>query len=500
MRAVNIMFDSLNKEYLSAYGCDWTHTPNFLRLAEKTARFNRAYVGSMPCMPARREMHTGRYNFLHRSWGPLEPFDRSTPEILSSNGVYTHCSTDHAHYWQDGGLTYHNRYDSCDMIRGQEGDWWKAEVDGFENRFDIRRQDVVNRKHRHDETDHPHVQTYLSGMEFLKNNKDSDNWFLQLEYFDPHEPFTAPERFFELYNLDNQDNDWPSYAPTEQQTEGVQKEGRLNYAAALSMCDHYLGKVLDYFDEHNLWEDTLLIVNTDHGFLLGEHGLFGKNYMPTYNDIANVPLFIWDPRSAISGEERNALVQTIDIPATLLGYFGIDKPAEMHGKDLVNAIENDGSVRNAALFGYFGKHINVTDGDYVYMRAAQNENNSPLYNYTLMPSHLFVPFSTEEMEQADDKLYRDFSFTQQSPVMKINANHDYMPKNSCYDFNKHVALGDVCIDVRNGTKPLILCDDEKVKTRLLREMFELMQENDAPPEQYLRVDLPYKKESGNSVC
>jgi arylsulfatase A-like enzyme len=64
--------------------------PNFKRLGEKTAVFDNNYVGSLPCMPARRELHTGRLNFLHRDWTPLEPFDDSTPEILKQNGVYSH--------------------------------------------------------------------------------------------------------------------------------------------------------------------------------------------------------------------------------------------------------------------------------------------------------------------------------------------------------------------------------------------------------------------------
>lgn len=491
MKAVNIMFDSLNKEYLSAYGCEWTHTPNFKRLAEKTARFNRAYVGSMPCMPARRELHTGRYNFLHRSWGPLEPFDQSVPELLSNNGIYTHVATDHAHYWQDGGLTYHSRYNSYDMIRGQEGDWWKAEVEGFEERLDLRRQDDINRKYTEEERHHPHVRTFQAGMDFLKANKDADNWFLHLEYFDPHEPYTAPRRFYEMYDLENQDHDWPKYAPVVEQSDGVNAEAKRNYAAALSMCDYYLGKVLDYFDEHNLWEDTLLIVNTDHGFLLGEHGFFGKNYMPTYNEIANIPFFIWDPRHPAQNEERNSLVQTIDIGPTLLGYFNIDQPKEMLGKDLEPVMENDAKVREAALFGYFGKHVNVTDGDYVYMRAAQSEKNTPLYNYTLMPSHLFVPFSVEEMKLADDELYRDFQFTRQSPVMRINANHDLMPKNSCYEFDKHMEWGDVCFDLKSDPKQLTPLHEEHIKVRLLEKMYVLMQENDAPKEQYERLQLPY---------
>ena len=82
MKAIMVMFDSLNRHMLPPYGCDWVHAPNFTRLAERTVTFENSYIGSMPCIPARREMHTGRYNFLHRSWGPIEPFDDSAPQML----------------------------------------------------------------------------------------------------------------------------------------------------------------------------------------------------------------------------------------------------------------------------------------------------------------------------------------------------------------------------------------------------------------------------------
>jgi len=128
MKAIMVMYDSLNREMLESYGCNWTKTPNFKRLAEKCVQFEQCYVGSMPCMPARRELQTGRINFFHRSWGPMEPFDDSMPEILKKGGVYTHLVSDHQHYWEDGGATYHNRYSSWEIARGQEGDNWKADV------------------------------------------------------------------------------------------------------------------------------------------------------------------------------------------------------------------------------------------------------------------------------------------------------------------------------------------------------------------------------------
>ena len=101
MRAIMVMFDSLNRRFLPNYGCNWVSAPNFQRLAEKSVTYDNFYASSLPCMPARRDLHTGRPNFLHRSWGPLEPFDNSMPEILKEHGIYTRLISDHGHYWEE---------------------------------------------------------------------------------------------------------------------------------------------------------------------------------------------------------------------------------------------------------------------------------------------------------------------------------------------------------------------------------------------------------------
>lgn len=68
MKAVFVLFDSLNRRVLAPYGGTRVPTPNFSRLAERAVIFDRHYVGSLPCMPARRDIQTGRLSFLHRSW------------------------------------------------------------------------------------------------------------------------------------------------------------------------------------------------------------------------------------------------------------------------------------------------------------------------------------------------------------------------------------------------------------------------------------------------
>ena len=82
-----------------------------------------------PACPRAATCRPGRHTFLHRSWGPLEPFDNSFPELLKTAGAYSHLISDHYHYWEDGGATYHTRYNSFEFIRGQESDPWKVLLD-----------------------------------------------------------------------------------------------------------------------------------------------------------------------------------------------------------------------------------------------------------------------------------------------------------------------------------------------------------------------------------
>ena len=167
MKTIFVLFDSLVRNALECYGGSAVATPQFKRFAQRAVTFDNHYVGSLPCMPARRDLHTGRLNFLHRSWGALEPFDQSFSELLRTQGTYTHLISDHYHYWEDGGATYHNRYSSWEFIRGQEWDKWKAMVQPPLERFkqmyhpmqqpegphDGRLQTMVNREYMKNEAD-----------------------------------------------------------------------------------------------------------------------------------------------------------------------------------------------------------------------------------------------------------------------------------------------------------------------------------------------------------
>lgn len=488
MRAIIVMFDSLNRRMLPPYGDTHTHAPNFTRLATRTATFERCYAGSMPCMPARRELHTGRYNFLHRSWGPIEPFDDSMPEILARNGVYTHLVTDHQHYWEDGGATYHTRYSSHEFFRGQEGDLWKGVVANADrsqltNVYSrLRNQDRTNRTYMAEEADHPQSHTFEAGLEFIATNADQDRWMLQLETFDPHEPFFSYEQYHQLYpddaaGPDGEDFDWPPYARVTE-SRAKTEQARNRYLALLSMCDRNLGRVLDLMDEKNMWQDTMLIVCTDHGYMLGERGWWGKSVMPWYDETIHTPFFVWDPRSGIAGERREALVQTIDIAPTLLDFFDLEPMPSMLGRPLRETVASDVPVREAGLFGVFGGHVSVTDGRYVYMRACADPANTPLFEHTLMPTHMRSRFEPAEFEQVE--LMAGFSFTKGAPVMRMPG----------WTMRGPSEFGTLLYDLQTDPGQTAPLRDAALEMRMAGLLVELMRANEAPPSQFERLGLP----------
>jgi len=490
-RAIMVMFDSLNRHMLPPYGELRVHAPNFARLADRTVTYDNNYAGSMPCMPSRRELHTGRYNFLHRSWGPLEPFDDSMPQMLRENGVHTHLASDHPHYWEDGGATYHTRYSTWEFFRGQEADPWKADLVSVEmprqaHRLEPRpvRQDWINRRHMPTEAEHSQTLTFDAGVEFIRTNERAEApWFVQIEAFDPHEPFFTHDTYKSLYphDYDGPVLDWPGYQRVTDAPATVEHV-RDEYRALLSMCDHSLGRVLDVMDELDMWQDTMLIVCTDHGFLLGEHGWWAKSVQPWFNELVHTPLFVWDPRTADQGVRSDALVQMIDLAPTLLDYFGQRLPPDMQGRPLDSWQEHEprtgATGRRGAMFGVFGGHANVTDGRFVYMRACANPKNEPLKEYTLMPTRMRARFRPEEFEGA--KLAPPFSFTKGVAVLEVRGQEQLNP------YYYGTLLFDLATDP-DQEHPLI---DDDVELRMAQLLVDLMKENDAPDEQFIRLGLP----------
>jgi len=484
MKAIVLMFDSLNRHFLPPYGADWVHAPNFERLAERAVTFEQSYVCSTPCMPARRDFHTSRPNFLHTPWTPLDTFDDSVPEILSRNGVYTHLVSDHYHYWEDNGHYYNTRYDTWEFLRGQEGDPWIGQVADPEIPEHInkkgRRQDWVNRPHIAAEEDLPTTRTIRAGMEFIRRNHEADNWMLHIEAFDPHEPFCVPQKYLDLYDdpYEGPVFDWSVYNERTDETDEQIHHLRTQYAASVTACDARLGEVLDLMDELDLWDDTMLVVWTDHGHMLGEHDLFAKNYQPWYEELSHTPFFVWDPRSARKGARCDALVQpALDVGPTLLDLFGVDETPDMLGHCLTETIAEDKPVREAAIFGNFGYHVNVTDGQYTYYRAPE-PGNGPLHAYTLQTIRWRRRLISDG-EVPEMTLVPPLSFSKELPVLRVTVPGRARP----------VEFGTSLFDVVDDPQQLNPLQDADIEQRMIDHLVRLMEACDAPPEQYERLGL-----------
>ncbi|HUG60808.1 MAG TPA: sulfatase, partial [Methylomirabilota bacterium] len=425
------------------------------------------------------------------------PFDNAFPELLKTKDVHSHLVTDHYHYWEDGGATYHNRYSTFEFVRGQESDPWKAMVQPPWERLAEKYHPaqvnagggigkygpyMINREFIRDEKDFPSVQCFAHGLEFLDINRDKDGWLLQIETFDPHEPFFAPERFKEPYKTgwNGPIRDWPRYGRVEELPEEA-SELRANYYAIVALCDFLLGQLLDYFDAHDLWKDTALVVTTDHGFLLGEHDFWAKNRMNMYEEIVHIPLFIHDPRNP--GARRiDRLTQSVDVAPTFLDLYGVAAPAETEGRSLLS--END---REALIFGYFGGAVNVTDGRFTYHRYPADLKRQEIYQYTVMPTHLNKPFTPEELSGAT--LAEPFAWTKKAPLLKVPMI-DRSPMFNNYGPGAMIEGDTRLYDLQSDPGQETPLQDPAVEARMVGLMRALMDRNEAPPEAYARLALP----------
>lgn len=491
MKTVLLLYDSLTLKSLSCYGGSCP-TPNFDRLAARSMQFDKHIVGSMPCMPARRDLQTGRLNFLHRSWGPLEPFDVTATGLMRQAGIHSHLVTDHYHYFENGGATYHTAFGSWDFIRGQEADPWvpciapphdsiaaKYHAEQVETDTEgYRLQAAMNRTRIRETPEFPTVRTFDAGLAFLDAHARHDNWFLQIEVFDPHEPFHAPPEFCARFPTTGKKvRDWPRYRRDDPDDDTADLVA--NQAALVAMCDAQLGRLLDAMDAGDMWRDTALIVTTDHGFMLGEHGWWGKNRMPFYSEIAHIPLFLSVPGQPTG--RSTALSQNIDVMATLLDLFGIARPDTVQGRSLLHGAKG----RDIALYGVFGGAINVTDGRHSYFRYPPEMEDVPLSEYTLMPQHSGAAFTIAELGQAT--LHPGFDFTQSMPVLKIPAIQGAKrpPMQGGGFDDTQTVLYDLVADPEQSAP---FCDPG-IEARFCTAMAQAMRAHDAPPELYARFDL-----------
>lgn len=504
MNIITILVDSLNRDALSIYNPETeVQTPNITRLAARGTVFDNHFVGSLPCMPARREIMAGRKEFLWRPWGPLEVFDPRLAKVMSKAGWRTGLVTDHYHYWEEEANGYIEHFDSAEYVRGHEMDRWKlADMSGpvpawVERMAAFRdetytRQYWANVKDFRDEEDYFPAKVFKGAADWLDENAKDGPFWLHVENFDVHEPFDVPEPYASMYTQDASARDrytvWPPYQKYDALREFMAQTSteeldfvRSQYHGKVTMADRWLGHLLDRLDALDLWDDTVVIFTTDHGHDLGARGVFGKQY-PHWDSHANIPFVMWHPDFPGNGRHETRLSQTVDIFATVADAVGAEAPeASRHSRSLMPLIRDEEPVRDAVLYGTFGQGICITDGDWTLFKSPVPD--APLHVYsTMIVRPLIVDNPVDGRvgtlpSQPVEQGYFDPSVPY--PMWKMPITID--PR-SYEDF-----LFDRKSDPAQSRN--LWQDRPEVRDRMLQRLRTLMEQEGAPDDQWTRLGL-----------
>ncbi|CAG9718343.1 sulfatase [Clostridium neonatale] len=490
MRTVVVLMDTLKRNMIEVYNPEtWVKTPNLTKFSKEAVTFDNHWVGSAPCMPARRDILTGRLNFLERSWGPIEPFDITLPKVLAQKNVFSHIVTDHPHYFRLGGEDYVQQFSTWDFYRGQEGDPWISRIDDPTFMPDdyygkLRKQYQWNRTNWPTEDEYPTPKTFEAASKWIEDNKGHDDFFLLVETFDPHEPFDVPDEYMDMYDnkYEGPYFETPTYSEVDVPEDALEYINK-RYAALLTMTDNHFGKFIQRLKDLDMYEDTMIIVTTDHGYFLGERNYFGKNYMHMYNELAHIPLLVRFPKGERAGERVSSITQNIDIMPTVLDYSEIEIPAEVQGKSWKPIADNRNYQREYALYGYHGLAVNITDGEHTYFRS-HNEENKPCYEYTCIPTTIrkYLGKGIEEqiemgrfLKRTNYPLYK-IPVERPSIIDNVEDGIKYTKDNMLFNIKKDYLQTD-------------LITDEKIENKYIELIKKGLKEMDAPEEQYERLNL-----------
>ncbi len=377
LNLIFIMLDSLRQDHVSFYnrgepvfeGVPACKTPNIDKLARESVVFENVYPCGLPTIPVRIELMTGNFTLPYRGWEPLRPYpwEITIAEILAREGYVCGLVADTYHLFKPG-MNFHRGFHSFIWIRGQEYDAYashpplKRRVKDYvkENYPEEWRRLVARYLANIDdvekEEDYFPARVFRTAAEWLeKNVRHGKPLFLWIDCFDPHEPWDPPPRF-DTYTDPNYRGPrlvLPMGGPADRwATEEDIRYIRGLYAGEVSFVDYCLGQFLEKVEELGLMDNSIIVLTSDHGHPLADHGKFLKGPDRLYNELLKVPFMIRLP----GGEHArrvDAIAMFPDVLPTLLELMGLKREWCMQGRSFAKVVlgEKD-EHRDAAIMGY----------------------------------------------------------------------------------------------------------------------------------------------------
>jgi iduronate 2-sulfatase len=363
----NVLFiisDDLNT-YLGCYGDPRAKTPNIDRLAARGVRFDRAYCTFPLCGPSRNSMLTGLYPNSSGILANAQIFRQTIPSQVSLPQAFRH------HGWfaaRIGKLYHYNVPKSIGTDGHDDPASWELElnpagVDRMEeepNIFSLTPGQFGGTLswYASPKSDPHHTDGKIAAdaewvLERCAKQKDRP-FFLAVGFFRPHTPYVAPKHpYFGLYaeskmpmvqGVKEDQADLPAAAlgsykkEQDKLTDDLRRQALQAYYASISFMDAQVGRVINALDRLKLADNTIIVFTSDHGYHMGEHGLYQK--MSLFEGSARVPLLIVAPGVTRKGTVSRSPVSQLDLYPTLAELAGVKPPANLQGQSLVPMLKD----------------------------------------------------------------------------------------------------------------------------------------------------------------
>lgn len=427
LNLIHIGLDTWGTHWLGCYGNDRIRTPNVDALAARSAVFADAYPETLPTLPVRRSLYTGRRIFPSdlivqpddpvkiRGWHQLYAEDVTLSETLRPAGYRTGFVTDLYHQFKPD-KNFHRGFDSWRYIRGQEGDRyesgprkaihladylhpsqagmlkWSSSATGLPAVEPGVMQYLLNRREWKGEEDWLAAQVFRQASLWLeKNAGEGQPFYLHIESFSPHEYWDPPERYYRMYMKSNYRGPRLISPPlTTKDMSPVEVEHvRALYAGYVTFVDDRVGQFLQKVDAMGLMQNTVIVFVADHGTMMGEQGQLHKGETRMRTQVTHLPLIIYYPGHRWAGRRISGFVEHTDVMPTVLEMLGVKAPARVTGESLVRAVESgSGSKREMVVTGW-GEHAAVRTPDWCYLgRWSQGAPFNQLYDVRRDPDEL----------------------------------------------------------------------------------------------------------------